>query len=215
MRKKVEYVSESLVKDEIKVFERKIIPTLEAKVSEKYGQHISAALLSVVTDLAWPCLNNSLYLTGSSFKRTRPSFRQQMCAVHDYMNLLRGVDEPLRFFDETNYWACYNGIATLLREKARFQKTQEISEEFWREIGSAHKENLSPEHAELYLNFVEEMTRSLTEAAVAMMSEQIQNIFPGQSAIYRQSLEGVYGSGIGANTVVAREEEITRVKFSL
>jgi hypothetical protein len=33
-----------------------------------------------------------------------------------------------------------------------------------------------------------------TQAAVDRVSEQIQNIFPGESAIYRRSLDGLYGS---------------------
>lgn len=220
MQKKIEYVSEKLIKDELKVFERRTIPALEATISEKYKPYFSRSFLHSVSSTMWASLYISLYLTSSDFKRARPSFRQQICAIHDYRNLLRGiVDVPLRFFDETNYWACYSGVSTLLHEKARFQKTHEISEEFWKEIRVAHKENLPPEYYELYLDFVEEMTRALTEAAITMVSTQIQNIFPGQSERYRQSLEGVYGSGLDEHIVTAGEEpsqlKTTKVKFSL
>jgi len=71
----------------------------------------------------------------------------------------------------------------------------------------------------LYLDFVEEMTRALTEAAITMVSTQIQNIFPDQSERYRQSLEGVYGSSLDEHIVTAGEElsqlKTTKVKFSL
>ena len=142
-----------------------------------------------------------------------------MCAVHDYTNLLRKIEAPLRFFERTNYWSCYSKISLLLHEKEQFQKTHEISEEFWREIGSVHKENLPPEHYELYLDFVEEMTKALTEAAITMVSAQIQNIFPGQSERYRQSLDGVYGSSMDERSADPEEEssqlKTTKVKFSV
>lgn len=219
MNKKIEYVSEKLVREEYKVFERDIISDLESKISEKYKLYIPDSLISPVTDLVWPCLNLSLYLKSSDFKRTQPSFRQQMCSIYDYTNLLQRIDAPRRFFERSNYWSCYSTISLLLHEKERFQKTHEISEEFWKEIGNAYKENLPPEYTELYLDFVEEMTRALTAAAINMLSVQIQNIFPGQSERYRQSLEGVYGSSLDEHTVTEGEEpsqlKTTKVKFSL
>jgi hypothetical protein len=217
MRKKIEYVSEKLVKEEFKAFEREIIPALEEKIGEKYRQYFSRSLLHAATSSVWASLYISLYLTSSDFKRTAPSFRQQMCAIHDYMNLLRGIDAPQRFFEKTNYWSCYSKISLLLHEKEQFQKTGEISEEFWRELRSVHKENRPPEHTEQYLNYVEEITKALTEAAVDMVSEQIQNIFPGESAIYRRSLDGVYGSSAHEHIAADGEEssQLTtrKVKF--
>ena len=219
MRKKIEYVSEKLVKDEYRAFEKRILSVLEPTICKKYSQFSYHALLHPVTSAVWSSLSVSLYLKGSNFRTSLPSFRQQMCVIHDYMNLIRGIDAPPRFFGGANYVACYNGIATLLHEKEQFQRTQYISEEFWRELGSTHKENLSPECAELYLNFVEEMTLALTEAAVAMVSEQIQNIFPRESERYLRSLEGVYGVSIDQPIVAAGEEssqlKATKVKFSL
>ena len=52
-----------------------------------------------------------------------------------------------------------------------------------------------------------------------MVSAQIQNIFPGQSERYRQSLDGVYGSSINEQLTVAGDEESHRttkkIEFSL
>lgn len=219
MRKKIEYVSEMLVKEEIKVFKRTAIPDLEAKIGEEYKQYFSESLLHSVSTAVWASLYVSLYLTSSDFKRKAPSFSQQMCAIYDYTNLLRKTEAPLRFFEKTNYWPCYSKISSLVHEKERFQKTHEISEEFWIEIGIAHKENLRPEHIELFLCFVEKMTRALTEATLSMVSAQIQNIFPGQSERYRQSLDGVYGSSIHEHIAVAGDDETHRttkkIGFSL
>lgn len=219
MRKKIEYVSEKLVKEEFKVFETGIIPDLEEKIGEKYRQYFSYSLLHAATSSVWASLYISLYLTSSDVKRISPSFRQQMCAIHDYTNLLRGIDAPQRFFAKTNYWSCYSKISLMLHEKEQFQKTGEISEEFWRGLRSVHKENRPPEHAEQYLNYVEEMTKALTEAAVDMVSKQIQNIFPRESAIYRRSLDGVYGSNAHEHIVQDEEESsqitTTKVKFSV
>lgn len=219
MQKKIEYISKKLVKSEIEAFETEVISDLEAEIGRKYRPHLSGSLISAVANSAWACLHNSLYLTGSTFGQLKPSFRQQICAIHDYKNLLAERETSLRFFEKANYWSCYSTISLLLHEKNQFKETHTISEKFWRQIGNAHKENLPPEYYELYLDFVEEMTRTLTEAAITMVSTQIQNIFPGQSAMYRQSLEGVYGSSLDEHIVTSGEEssqlKTKKVKFSL
>lgn len=204
-QKKFEYVSLKLVDKQYREFEARTLPALESIVAEKYMQYLPYSLLHPITNSVWASLSTSLYLQCSSFKsKVKPSFSQQMCAIHDYEKLLSNTDERLRFFQKMNYWSCYTSVSILLNEKENYQKTNLISNEFWRQLRCVNKENLPPEYAEHYVAFSEEITRALTTSVIDMVSQQIETLFPSESDAYRRSLDAIYEP---SNDGLAKDEE--------
>jgi hypothetical protein len=186
MPKKIEYVSNKLVRKLYRDFRDNQLSVLKRSIIAKYEIHFSEPYLSAVSAEIFSSLNVSLYLECARY-RDFPSFRHQLLLIHDFKQLLENTKPEPKYAHISDYSHCYDGINIMLSERAHYVEAGVLSQRFFKDL-SLSKENFPMELAEKYLDYTEEMTRAVIEAMTNMVLEQIYVFFPSEGPAFYRSL---------------------------
>lgn len=186
MPKKIEYVSNKLVRKQYCDFRDNQLSVLKSSIFEKYKMYISEPYLSAVSSEIFSSLNVSLYLECARY-RDFPSYRHQLLLIRDFKQLFETSKPEPQYIHTSDYNHCYNVIFFLLSERTRYTKTGTLSETFFNKL-LLSSEGFPMEYAEKYLDYTEEITRVVIEVMTNMVLEQIFTFFPSEGPAFYQSL---------------------------
>lgn len=214
-RGKIEYVSKKIVVSMYRHYETVEFFHIEKEVSQKYEGLFSDTLIREISSVASAKLMIPLYLQSATYKDS-PSYRQQLTILYDFRQLLNGdVRRPKYFAVEKKYYHCYAGICALLDGHQYYQKTGEVSSEFFRVIPELGKENFPTEHAEEYLLYAREMTLVMIDKATNMVRDQIYGMFPSKAPEFVRVILQENLSNDAESMNYETSTETKRVTFSI
>jgi hypothetical protein len=186
MSKKIEYVSEKLVRSQYCNFRDNQLAIIETGVSEKYIIYFSKAQLHTITAAVYGKLAATLYLQCARY-RDAPSYRDQLLMIRDLRQLLERKKPKPQHIHTTKYSHCYDGLCLLLSERVHYVETGILGEGFFNKL-RLNKDSFPVENTEKYLEYTEEITRAVIEAMTNMVLEQIFTFFPSEGPAFYRSV---------------------------
>lgn len=186
MGKKIQYVSNKLVRKQYNAFENKRLPQLEASIAGKYEAYFSKKTLHRIVVCVCSSLSVSIYLNGAWYSEF-PSYRHQLLMINDFRNLLNSFTSVSTYFYATSYYHCYDEVHCILNERVYYNKMHELSNEFL-EIIKSNSNDFPYEYAEKYFDYIEEIVPLVIREMTDMILEQIFSFFPSEGPAFYNSI---------------------------